>query len=84
MSLLNRVLENLSQVQESYSQDLQETCRAIFNRVIASVKLEMSGTVVKHILFSRHIALYCKTLAKLTEPCTCTFLQQGCTSGIAT
>ena len=59
MSLLNRVLEKLSQVQESYSQvqesypqvqesysrDSYETCRATFNQAIASVKLEMSGTV---------------------------------------
>ena len=41
----SRVQENYPRVLESYSRDSYETCRAIFNRAIVSVKLEMSGTV---------------------------------------
>ena len=45
MSLLNCALKKHSLVQESYSRDLYETCRATFNQVIVSMKLEMSGTI---------------------------------------
>ena len=54
MSLLNRAFEKLSRVQESHSlvqesylRDSYETFRATFNQAIASVKLEMSGTVYR-------------------------------------
>ena len=42
---LLRVQESYSWVQESYSRDSYEACRATFNWGIASMKLEMSGTV---------------------------------------